>query len=376
MSLRVRRIENAREFVALAPLWAELAGGSGQTSPFLSYDWFWCCWHAVWPRRHPEILLVEEAAGPVAIIPMMRWKEHFHGLPVRYLGFLECPDTPMVDMLSVGEPGPVIDAFLDHLRSRSDWDVVQLQKLPATSPTLTTLEGALSGRLPWRRAGSLFSPYLTITGGWGTFYGAKSQRFKKTWRNIQNRLERAGPVSVEEHRAVEPGSPLFREAIEVTGRSWKAGQGVAIATMPRMPEFFKELTRRASNHGWLSLWLLRLNGRVIAMEYQLRADGTVHALRADYDATYQELSPGTALNFAIVRSLFERGGVQGYDMGPGLNEYKCRWATGSHETVHLKLYRRHLYSRFLYKMEAAVIPAARRWRERARARRSAGGGLG
>lgn len=374
MSLKVRRIESAKEFVALASLWSELVSESAQTSPFLSHDWFWCCWHAIWPRRRPEILLVEEAGSPVAIIPLMRWKERYHGLPVRCLGFLECPDTPTVDMLSVGEPWPVIEAFLDHLTSRSDWDVVRLQKLPTSSPTLKTLEGGLPGRLPWQRAGTLLSPYLAIAGGWGGFYDGKSQRFKKTFRNIRNRLERAGRVEVEEHRAVDPAGPLFHEMIEVSRRSWKADQGVAIATMPRMPEFFRELTRRATNHGWLSLWLLRLDGRVIAMEYQLRANGKVHALRADYDQAYRELSPGSALNFAIVRSLFERGGVHEYDMGPELNDYKLHWATGSHETVHLKLYRPRLYSRLLYKAETAVAPVARKWLERVRARCSPAGG--
>ncbi len=364
MSLRVRRIESSKEFVALAPLWSELARESGKTSPFLSHDWFWCCWHAVWPRRRPEILLIEEGGSPVAIIPLMRWQERYYGLPVRCLGFLECPDTPFVDMLAAAEPGPVSEAFLDHLAGRSDWDVVQLQKLPAPSPTLKTLQSLLPDRLPWWRASTLFSPYLEIAGGWSGFYGAKSQRFKKTCRNIQNRLERAGHVSVEEHRVVDPASPLFKEVIEVTRQSWKGNHGLAIATMPRMPEFFKELTRRASNHGWLSLWLLRLNDRVIAMEYQLRGDGTVYALRADYDQAYAELSPGSALSFAIVRRLFEQGGVHEYNMGPGVNDYKLHWASGIHGTSHLKLYRPQFYSALLYKMETAVIPAARKLRAR------------
>lgn len=364
MNLKIRRTESAKDFMALAPLWAELLSANGQTSPFLSYDWFWCCWHAVWPRKRPEILLIEDGGGPVAIVPLMHWQERVRGLPVRCLGFLEGPDTPMVDLLTVGEHGRVIEAFLDHLAARSDWNLIRLQKLLTTSPTLKMLEGMLPDRFPWRVAGRLLAPYLAINGGWADFYHAKSQRFKKTHRNIQNRLERAGHVSVEEHHAMDPESPLFGEVMEVTRRSWKAERGVAMATMPRMPAFFRELTRRATKHGWLALWLLRLNGRAIAMEYQIKDNGKVHALRADYDLTCQELSPGSALNFAIVRSLFERGDVQEYHMGPGLNDYKLRWATGSEETVHLVLYHPGLYGRLLYGVETVVVPAARKWRDR------------
>jgi CelD/BcsL family acetyltransferase involved in cellulose biosynthesis len=97
--------------------------------------------------------------------------------------------------------------------------------------------------------------------------------------------------------------------------------------------------------------------------HQLRADGIVHALRADYDEAHRELSPGSALSFAIARALFSRGETQEYDMGPGLNDYKLRWATGSHETVDLRIHRRGLYPGLLHAVETAVLPAARRLRE-------------
>ena len=360
MSLRIRRIERAKEFVALAPIWRELASKSEQTSPFLSHDWFWCCWHAVWPRQPPEILLIEEAGSPVAIIPLMHWRERLHGLPVRCLGLLECPDSPMADMLVVGDYGRVLDTLLDHLATRSDWDTVSLQKLPATSPTLKTLEGILPGRFPWRCEGNVLSPYIAIAGEWADFCGSKSQGFQHVHQPTYDQLEHAGDLSIEEHCGVDPRSSVFGEALDVTRRRWKADCRVATTAMPRMPEFFSALTRRATKNGWLSLWLLRLNGRVIAMEYQLRDAGKTHALRTDTDLAYRKVLPESALSFAIVRSLFERGDVHEYHMGLGLTGEKLRWATGSREMVNVKLYRPRIYSRILYGLERAVIPATRK----------------
>jgi len=366
ITVRTRLVRTAAELAGLAPVWAELNRQAGQVSPFLSHDWFSCCWNAVAPGRSAEVVVIEEAGSSVALVPLMRWTERRHGLSVRCLGFLDCPDTAMLDFVGAGESSQVVEAFLEHLESRGDWDVAVLQKLPASSATLKALEAGLPGRLPWRRAGTLLSPYLAIAGRWELFYGTRTQRFKKTVRNIQNRLERAGRVSVEQHRDLDPSGPLFHEVVELTRRSWKADRGVALATMPRMPEFFRELTRRATARQWLSVWLLRLDSRPIAMEYQLQADGKVHALRADYDMAYRELSPGSALNFAIVRALFEGGGVHEYDMGPGLNEYKLRWASETHETTTLQIYRASLYGRLLHLLETAIVPAARRWRGRAR----------
>lgn len=367
MGLRIRRIEKARDFVALAPIWAQLVRDSGQVSPFFSHDWFWCCWHGVWPQRRPEILVIEEVGGPVAIVPLMHWSVWLHGLPVRYLGFLECPGTPLADILAVGDHGRVLDAFLDHLSSRSDWDTAWLQKLPATSPTLKVLEGILPGRLPWRCAGHLLYPYLAINGDWERSYGATNTSLKEAYQRIYARLERVGDVSLEEHHTVDLRSPLLQEVLAVMSCGRRTDDSGAMAMMPRTPEFFRELTRRAAKNGWLSLWSLRLNGDVIAIEYQLRSDGKVQALWAGDNPIYQELLPGRALNLAILQSLFQGGLVYEYSLGPEVNGDHLWRATAYHETVHLQLYRPGLYPRLLYRMETAVTPWARRWQERARA---------
>jgi CelD/BcsL family acetyltransferase involved in cellulose biosynthesis len=363
--MQIRRVQTEEEFATLAPQWADVLTGSGETSPLVSHDWFRCCWQTVTGTAQPEVLVVEDGGRPVAFVPLMRWRERNHGVPVRSLGLLECPDSVFIDVVAAGDLASVAQAFGQHLASRRDWDVLTL-KLRATSASLKAMDDALRARFAWRPAGKLQSPYVAVGGGWEPFWRGKTQRFRKTLRNVQNRLERAGKVTVEEHRELDPHSPLFHEVLELTSRSWKADRHVAIATMPRMPEFFAELTRRASKQGWLSLWLLRLDGRLIAMEWQLQAGGRVYALRSDFDEAYGELSPGSALNLAIMQGLFERPGVHEYDMGPGLSEYKLRWATGTHETLRIRVYASGVRGRAAWVADMAVAPLVRRIKERLR----------
>jgi CelD/BcsL family acetyltransferase involved in cellulose biosynthesis len=365
VTLRVRSIAAPEALATVAPVWADLVDQSAPSTPFTSHDWFECCRIAA-ADRGQELLVVEDSVAPVALVPLVRWTTRTRGLPVRCLGLLDCPDSPSADLLHTGPATPVVRALLEHMSTRSDWDVLELGRLPTGSETLKALETELPGRLPWRRAGGDLSPYLAVDGSWSDFYAGRSQRFKKTIRNIQNRLERLGHITVEEHSALRPGDPRLEEMIALTSRSWKADRGIAIATMPRMREFFAELSRRASERGWLSAWFLRLDGRAIAMEYQLRFHGIAYALRADYDLDYAASSPGSALNFAIARALFERGDVREYQMGPGQNEYKMRWASGCHETVRLQIYRPGLYPRLLHLTETRIVPALRRLKERVR----------
>jgi hypothetical protein len=360
MNLRVRRIDEARDFMALAPLWSRLTNDGKQPSPFLSYDWFWCCWHGVWPRCRPEILVIEEGETLVAIIPLMRWKERLHGLPVRCVGFLEYPNTPMADLLTIAEHSLVIEMLLDHLASRSDWDMVCLQKLSKSSPTLKALEGILPGRFAWHCAGDLFPPYLIIEGAWKSFYDALRPSVRSHYEKIQEELDCAGELRLEEHHVVDPSGPFFQEAIDLLYQGSQREWGVANGMVPRLPEFCSELTRRASKNAWLSLWLLRLNGHVIAMEYQLQADGKVQVLWVADDPEYRQFLPGSVLQLAALQALFERGCIHEYSLGPGVKEARLPWHTGTHEMVHLKFYRPGLYPRLLYRLETAVLLRAQK----------------
>lgn len=356
MGFAIRSVEKARDFPALAPIWARLMRDSGQTSPFLSYDWFWCCWHGVWPQRRPEILVVEDRGSPVAIIPLMHWKAWVGGLPVRCVGFLEGPTTPMVDIVTAGPHDRVLETFLAHLTSRTDWDTAWLQKLPATSPTVKALEATLPGRLPWQHAGQRRHPYVAIEGDWAQFLAEQSQSFTARYRQTQAQLKEAGEVHLEAHHQVELQSPVWQEALAVMRRHRPLDSSVALGTRPRTTEFFRELTRRAAKRGWLALWVLRLNGRVVAIEYQLRANGMVHALWAGEDPASQGRLPTQALSLVMLPVLFEGGRVYEYQSPPGADLERLWWANGSHELIHLQLYRPGLYARVLQRWTRPGVP--------------------
>jgi CelD/BcsL family acetyltransferase involved in cellulose biosynthesis len=352
MTLRIRCIDHARDFVALEPIWSRLINETGQTSPFLSYDWFWCCWHGVVPQRHPEILVVEDGDTPVAIIPLMRWRERLYGLPIRYISFLEWPHCLIADLVPPGQSRPVIELFLNHLTSRSDWDIARLQKLPVTSPTLEALEAILPGRLSWRRENHLAYPNVMIDGDWDCFWRTMNQSSARIYQHIHVTLQHAGELRLEEHRLVDLQGSLFQEMLAIMSLQLH-GSHVS-TTMPRQREFFQALTQRAEKNSWLSLWTLKLDDHVIAFEYQLHFHSTVHVLAAGEDPSYHALRPWPELNLAILRVLFESGCTYTYSLGPAVQNDRLWEGNGQHQMVELKLYRPSLYTRLLARFNGAI----------------------
>jgi CelD/BcsL family acetyltransferase involved in cellulose biosynthesis len=93
------------------------------------------------------------------------------------------------------------------------------------------------------------------------------------------------------------------------------------------------------------------------------ADGRVYALRSDFDAEFEEISPGTHLNRSLLQQLFGRG-LQRYYMGPGENAYKHRWTEQVEPVEAVTVYGRSLAGRSLAAWETSLKPFARKLRAR------------
>jgi CelD/BcsL family acetyltransferase involved in cellulose biosynthesis len=356
--VKLRTVTALRDFDALAPVWEELTRASGQTSPFLSHDWFACCWRSAGPNRRREIWILEDSCGPVAFVPLLRERSRARGLPVRHLHLLGTPDTPFADLPLVGPPDAAIAAILDALHAASDWDVLSFGRLPAGSATMAALETAMAGRFPWRVAGDRLSPSLSVSGSGTDFALGQDPPFAQILLELGLRLEGQGPITVEEHTAVDAAGPIFGDLIDVSLRSSSARQGTAIASLQDTSRFYAELTGRASARGWLHLWLLRLDGRAVASEYQIGNDGSRYALRSEADSDHAESQPAAYLNLEVLRALSEARRPVAYTMLADPPAHLGR-TPGRHRVVSLDVYAPTRYGRFLHGVETRLVPRAR-----------------
>jgi CelD/BcsL family acetyltransferase involved in cellulose biosynthesis len=348
--MNVRLIGSLREFDALAPAWRELVEQSGQSSPLASHEWFASCWRTAGPERRRELWMVEDCAGPVAMIPLVRGWTRRRGLPVRQLEFLGGSDAPFVDVPLAGDADVVTSTFLEALANRPDWDLLSLDRLPAHSALFKTLTTALPDRFRWRLANRVHSPYLTVAGSWEQFVAALPPAAREALATVEDGLRRRGALTVEGHHEVDPNGAVFNEAVEVAKVSWRGGKDAVTTALRGMPRLFRELLHRAGQRRWLHLWILRLDGRPIATEYQIGANGSLHTLGVDYDAGLAELRPAAWLNVSIARSLFERGEAREYNMGVGPADTRLAWVNGAHERFDLHVYQTGLYGRFLHRI--------------------------
>ena len=353
--MKIRMVTSMREFDELAGLWTTVTKHAATPSLLLSHEWFACCWRTAGANRSRELWVIEDAAGPLALVPLLRWRGRYRGLPARMLQLMHPPGAPIVDF-PVGRAREQVVAFLLHaLRERDDWDVFLMPGLPEDSPTWKAFLASSDSGLPWQIAERVSLPQVDVSARHATLVATLD-----AIRHPVNGHGRGQNVSVEEHRDLDARSPVLEDLLVMIADRPPRTVKLPEAPAPQVRRFLRELTSRASANGWLSLWALRLEGAVVATEYQVTADGHVHVLRRDADgghgAAYQDF-----LSASIVEALLDRPEAQTYSWLPGDRTPRpFLGAATPREAMVVEVFAAGRYGHVLHGLETRLMPLARR----------------
>jgi CelD/BcsL family acetyltransferase involved in cellulose biosynthesis len=360
--LEVTTVRSEAEFAALKPEWDDVAGQTAPTSVFLTHDWFAAAW--AWRRLDSTLNLLVARSGRrlVGALPLVRSRDR------RRLNLLTVPDTQVTDMIATPIHGPAVaDTFVKALTTDRNWDAMQLDFLQPEGSAMREFVPAL------RRHGFRFeirdggcNPFVRLSGSWDGYYAGRSRRLKKTNNLAANRLKKIGTIRVEwlapDGADDATYDRVLDSAVMISGQSWKRDTGNAL-DQPGPNAFIRALSRAGRKNGWLSIWLIHVDDKPLAMEYQLIYAGNVHALRSDFAATCEEISPGTYLFRYLLESFFGRG-LERYFMGPGENPYKMRWTDEVEPLRRIVVYNHSFRGRRDWMWESVLKPKLRHVRDR------------
>jgi CelD/BcsL family acetyltransferase involved in cellulose biosynthesis len=353
-------------FRAQRKAWNRVPSRGGGRSVFLRHEWF----DAAWQWRKDEgcslrIASLFRGRELIGICPLVLTGTTIGGFPVRRLEFLSVPDSQFCDIICDRENAPEVREALAAalVDIAGEWDILELRLVPEDSVAAGMAGNVRSKvkldceRIPWDS-----NPFIDLTTSWADFYGQRTRSLKKANNLSANRLRKAGALEIEwlrdglqtPHRV----DTLLAEFVALSARSWKSETALTLNN-PRPGAFIRCLTRHAFEQGWLSTWGLRLDGRLVAMEYQLICGGEVFALRADFDQSLDTISPGSYLSWQLLQRLFASG-LKTYWMGHGENPYKARWTDQGETLYRIEAYSPALRGRLLRMNRKLVRPAARR----------------
>lgn len=355
--LEVELVSEEDRFDTLRREWNDLWATSASRSAFLSYDWIRCCWQELRHENHLRIIVVRDHGAALFIAPLMKSRRNLRGLPAICLTFIEHPENQTADFLvhSSDQEGRGLRECFRYLRnSVRGWHLLSLDKIAGTSPTVQHLRGmSTSSESKSELKSSHKAYYLALSGSWETYLATRSSRFRKTLRNIVNRVDRLGNVSVQSYATTRLSAKVLEQIFAISEASWKSGDGIAM-TSQRL-KFFTELIANPAGEPKVQVWVLEFDGVPVASEIQILDDRTVYALRSDYDERYAEYSPGVYLQHVILKQLFD-GQEEVYNFGVGLNPYKSRWTDLNMALVKVCVYNRTVYSHIVRAVNSYDFP--------------------
>lgn len=348
--LSVRYIRDPEGLRSLREPWNSLADRQADPSVFYRHEWFDAAFG--WRRRDSELFLITVFDGDelLGLCPLVRTERPVGPVRIRFLEFLTVPDTQFCDILVVPERRNEILAVIARsiAACRREWDMMVLSYLKPDSATCQEFLSCLNSQ---SIQGDVKSRHcavdINLSGDWNTYYSTRSRRLKKSSNHIRNKLKESGQISLKWY-SPDDTSPddienLLSIITRISSKSWKCQTGKSLDnTAPA--DFIHILTRHAVYNNWLSVWLLCLDERPIAMEYQLAYNDHIYALRADFDEEMEHLSPGSYLNKVIIERLFDTN-YHVYHMGPGANEYKLKWSNSQTNLCSLTGYSNSIIAR-------------------------------
>lgn len=364
--MHIELLKEAGEFIKIKGAWEALCDDLGDSvSAFSSFAWHETWWRHYSAEAKLNVIAMWEDDKLVGIAPLMIRRVTIHGLPSTAVCFIGNNQSPHYDFIVLPSFRELflreVLRILYNRITMTNWDVIVFNKLPVTSVNYSILVKTLDeAGVKWRQEQPMDSPYLIPSGSWMNFLARLSTKTRKTLRNIQNSIHKAGEVSVKNIRTWDEFLQVKDDVYFVAKQSWTEKIGDSLAS-PKNEAFFNDLAQFTAAKGWLSLWTLYLNGKMIAIEFHVRAYDKEHAMRGHYLPEFAALSPGTFLELNIIKNAFEETDkVQKYDFCGNADTYKRRWTADSVPHMAVMAFSGGVYSRLVAFHESKTVPLLRR----------------
>jgi len=356
-SLAVTRHADWSAIAPLAPAWKQLRATQPHSTVFAGYGFNKALWKCFGEDAPLELLSVSDGDEPVGLMLLTSRAIRQSGLRYREIGFLRNHHTLCNTVLArPGSEQAVLTALLSTLVGMRNWDVLFLENIANDPRLLAPLDGALLG-LGLRR--DAVEPgrrlcYLPIEGSWEQYRAAKSGNFRWQMKKFLRRANELGKIENQRLSRRDEIAAALPELFALRAKSWQ-GQVQADPKETAADQALDfALLEELDDDEVGDLWLMRIDGRLVAAHRMLGDPGKRYAHFMHYDPAVKDASPGTLLFEQLLEAAWTDR-LSEVDFH-GDSKFFRRWSMLARENVTTRVYRPSSFG-FLLQMGRRV----KRW---------------
>jgi CelD/BcsL family acetyltransferase involved in cellulose biosynthesis len=268
------------------------------------------------------------------VLPLVEEIGTFSKLPVRKLSAPVNHHAGRFDaIVGAGPDGEAaIQSAWQHLKQLAGWDILQLRDV---------LEGSAMSRLTVAARADGFrtleikdnpSPYVPVP----TNTALRNQlpvnaRLRRQIRQIRREIASRGSL-LKLHRIETADVHALNRFFQLESSGWKGAERSSILFEGNR-SFFEEIATAAARFGYFTLYMLELDGSVIAAHYGFTHRECYYSVVVAYDENFRQFSPGHLIIDEILNDCAQRG-IRVYDTTGQNQEWKMKWTTQVRQLSH------------------------------------------
>jgi CelD/BcsL family acetyltransferase involved in cellulose biosynthesis len=307
------------EIVPHAESWDRLSGGV----PFRSWAWQSTWWRHYGSQSHGDggtrlmvLGVYDEADRLVGLAPWYLQRSRAKGQVLRWLGGGEVCSDYLGLLCQAHDADRVSEALADYLTGPDcgqggphAWDLMEIDGIAADDPAVTKLLERLVERKCTRHENTPVRCWrLALPESWDAYLIKVSKGHRKKLRHVDRVLfatGRARSQCVEDAGQLEKALDTLVELHQK--RRQMLGEPGCFASR-RFAAFHREAMQALLAAGQLQLFWLELDGRTIAIHYQMTGHGITYVYQAGIDTQRLAEEPGHLITAATIKRAIAHGG--------------------------------------------------------------------
>jgi CelD/BcsL family acetyltransferase involved in cellulose biosynthesis len=292
---------------ALEHVWTRILESIARPEFFFQYAWYKTAL-TTWAEEaeNTYFIVAYRDQVPVAVCPLQMIRTRATGVPIRVLSPPDPHGVSYSDFVCSRDAHPdLLTSLIEELRTSDQlrWDLLILPKcfdtaaVAPNSQRVADTTGVMA--YPWD-----VCFYFPCDQDMDSLYARMRPRQRRDLRKCGKRLAQLGKVEFVWTRDPKQLPHLFDQFLSIEASGWKGakGTGTAIKLNATLVHFYSTLMREFGEAGNCEINLLRVDGRNIAGDFALLANGTWNQLKIGYDEDFAKLSPG----YLLLEGIFAR----------------------------------------------------------------------
>jgi CelD/BcsL family acetyltransferase involved in cellulose biosynthesis len=326
-SLEVRSFRGGVKVIdQIAEEWRQLCEEAVDHQPFYRPEWFRAHVGAFLPRAKLLLIVVRREGRLCLVLPLVEERGTYSKVPIRKLRAPVNVHGGRYDATRIrGIDGErAIAAAWDYLAQLDTWDVLQICNAPAESSVARVVSTARAAGFRVLVVADRPSPYVRVPADPVLLQGMPANsKLRSQLRRARARLLEQGELKF--YRVETADRFQLERFYQLEASGWKGKAGSAILCNGSRP-FYDEIARAAARHGYFSLFMLELRGRLLAGHFAFVQNGCCFSPIVAYDEAFKQYAPGHLMVAEILRDCCERG-IQSYDITGQDQSWKMKWTS-------------------------------------------------